>query len=155
MNPANHGSDRGDLLYLPLGDTVSDSTERFKIVYIEDNPANLSLVVRALEATGRFEVFGAADGEAGIELINEKLPALVLVDLDIPGLNGFEVTRMIKSSANPEVAKIPVAAVSANVMQDERTASLEAGCVSFIEKPFDLHTFRAQVLELLGASPGR
>jgi len=131
---------------------VSDSSERVKVVYIEDNPANLALVVRALEATGKFRVFGAADGEAGIELINEQLPALVLVDLDIPGLNGFEVTRMIKASDNPEVSKIPVAALSANVMQDERQASLDAGCVSFIEKPFDLSSFRLQVARLVGLS---
>ena len=57
---------------------------------------------------------------------------------------------MIKASSNPEVARIPVAALSANVMRDERAASLEAGCVAFIEKPFELSVFRAQVSRLVG-----
>jgi CheY-like chemotaxis protein len=129
---------------------VGDTNDKVKVVYIEDNAANLALVVRVLEATGRYEVFGADDGEAGLELIEREIPALVLVDLDIPGFNGFEVTRKIKASPNPNVSAIPVAAVSANVLADERTASLEAGCVQFIEKPFDIHAFRDQIANLVG-----
>ena len=121
-----------------------------KVVYIEDNPANLSLVVRVLEATGRYQVLGAPDGEAGLELIEKEVPQLVLVDLDIPGVNGFEVTRQIRASSNPEVAKLPVAVVSANVMKGERQASIDAGCTRFIEKPFEINAFRAQVAELVG-----
>jgi CheY-like chemotaxis protein len=124
--------------------------DTIKVVYIEDNPANLALVVRVLEATGRFRVLGAPDGEAGLELIEKEVPHVVLVDLDIPGVNGFEVTRQIRASSNPDVAKLPVAAVSANVMKGERAASLEAGCTVFIEKPFDIRGFRAQVAELAG-----
>lgn len=125
-------------------------SEPIKVVYIEDNPANLSLVIRALEATGMYKVFGVPDGEAGLELIERDPPAVVLVDLDIPGVNGFEVTRQIKASANPAVASIPVAAVSANVMAGERDAAREAGCIDFIEKPFDLNAFRKRVAELAG-----
>jgi len=125
-------------------------SEPIKVVYIEDNPANLSLVIRALEATGIYKVFGCPDGEAGLEQIENDPPAVVLVDLDIPGVNGFEVTRQIKASANPAVAAIPVAAVSANVMAGERDAAREAGCIDFIEKPFDLNAFRKRVAELAG-----
>ena len=121
-----------------------------KVIYIEDNPANLALVVRLLESTGRFKVLGAPDGESGLELIEAELPDVVLVDLDIPGSNGFEVTRRIKASPNPRVASIPVAAVSANVMQNEQAASLDAGCQIFIEKPFDINWFRATVAQLAG-----
>jgi CheY-like chemotaxis protein len=123
-----------------------------KVVYIEDNPANLALVVRLLESTGQFRVLGAPDGESGLELIEAELPDVVLVDLDIPGSNGFEVTRRIKASADARVARIPVAAVSANVLQNERAASLDAGCALFIEKPFDIGAFRATVAELAGLS---
>ena len=119
-----------------------------KVVYIEDNQANLALVVRVLESTGQFQVLGAPDGDSGLELIEAEIPDVVLVDLDIPGSNGFEVTRRIKASSNRRVARIPVAAVSANVMQNERIASLDAGCVLFIEKPFDINAFRATVAEL-------
>lgn len=129
---------------------VSEKSDLCKVVYIEDNPANRSLVVRVLESTGRFKVFGAADAVEGLALIETELPSVVLVDLDIPGSNGFEVTRQIKGSTNPAVASIPVAAVSANVMQNERVASLEAGCAIFIEKPFDINSFRAQVASLAG-----
>lgn len=128
--------------------------EPVKVVYIEDNAANMALVVRALEATGRYRVFGAPDGGAGLELIDAERPALVLVDLDVPEVNGFEVTRQIKSSSCAEIARIPVVAVSANVMQGERDAALAAGCVAFIEKPFDLHEFRAMVAELAGLDRG-
>jgi CheY-like chemotaxis protein len=124
--------------------------EPIKVVYIEDNPANMALVVRALEATGRYRVLGAPDGESGLSMIESELPALVLVDLDVPGVNGFEVTRQIKASTKPEVARIPIAAISANVMQGERDASLAAGCIAFIEKPFDLGEFRKQIAELAG-----
>jgi CheY-like chemotaxis protein len=123
-----------------------------KVVYIEDNDANMNMVIRVLESTGHYKVLPAADGQEGLELIERERPHLVLVDLDIPGVNGFEVTRQIKSSPDPEVARIPVAAVSANVLQDERDASLAAGCIEFIEKPFDIQTFRQQVARLIGQS---
>jgi CheY-like chemotaxis protein len=124
---------------------------RIKVVYIEDNQANLQLVVRALEATGRYQVLGAPDGDSGLQLVEEQLPDVVLVDLDVPGTNGFEVTRQMKASPNPAVARIPIAAVSANVLADERTAALAAGCVAFVEKPFDIHRLRELVAELAGA----
>jgi CheY-like chemotaxis protein len=127
---------------------------KLKVVYIEDNPSNLRMVVRILEATGHYEVLTAPDGEAGLELVMRELPALVLVDLDVPEVNGFEVTRKIKGSPDPAVARIPVAAISANVLADERAASLAAGAVAFIEKPFDIHAFRAQVAALIEAASG-
>ena len=119
------------------------------MVYIEDNASNLRMVVRILEATGHYEVLTAPDGETGLALVERTLPALVLVDLDVPEVNGFEVTRKIKGSSDPAVARIPVAAISANVLANERAASLTAGAVAFIEKPFDIHAFRKQIAELI------
>jgi CheY-like chemotaxis protein len=130
---------------------VGGVSNRIKVVYIEDNQANLQLVVRALEATGRYEVLGALDGDSGLQLVEAQLPDVVLVDLDVPGTNGFEVARQMKASANPAVARIPIAAVSANVLADERGAALAAGCVAFVEKPFDIHRLRELVAELAGA----
>lgn len=123
--------------------------DKHKVVYVEDNVANMSLVVRCLEATGLYEVLGAVDGESGLELIERELPSLILVDLDVPGVNGFEIARQVKASANPRVAEIPVAAVSAHVLADERSASLAAGCCAFIEKPFEIKAFREQVASLI------
>lgn len=123
-----------------------------KIVYIEDNAANFDLVKRVLRSTNRYDVLGAADGEAGLELIKAERPSLVLVDLDIPGVNGFEVTRQIKSHCDPALARTPVAVVSANVMQNERDLAIEAGCVAFIEKPFDIRDFRERIEQLIRAA---
>ena len=133
-----------------MTETAAESKQT--IICIEDNPENLSLVVRILESTGKYRVLGAPDGEMGLELINKEYPVLVLLDLDIPGLNGFEVTRQIKASADSNISKIPVAAISANVLADERQASLDAGCVDFIEKPFDLRNFRTQIQRLIEES---
>lgn len=119
------------------------------IVYIEDNQTNLDLVVRILESTGLYRVLGAVDGETGLEICAAEQPSLVLVDLDIPGVNGFEVTRQLKSSPDPVLARTPVVAVSANVLKNERTAALEAGCIDFIEKPFDISAFRDRIAGLV------
>lgn len=113
------------------------------VVYIEDDRDNLSLVQWLLEAEGRYRVLGAADGLAGLELIREQRPALVLLDLDLPLLDGFEVARKLR--ADPELSSTPVVAVSACVLRDERRRSLQAGCQAFVEKPFDVLVFRQLV----------
>ena len=124
-------------------------SDKAKILYIEDNAANLDLVQRVLQATGKYEVIGAMDGEVGLEMIDDQRPALVLVDLDIPGVNGFEVLRQIKQSSDPAVARIPVAIVTANVVTREREHALEDGCEAFIEKPFDIRDFRDEIGRLI------
>lgn len=120
------------------------------VIYIEDNPANLDLVKRVLEATGRYTVVGIEDGVAGLELVRKSRPALLLVDLDIPGINGFEVTRRLRADADPAIAKMRIVAISANVLQNERQSSIEAGCDAFVEKPFDINDLRAEIARLLG-----
>lgn len=123
---------------------------RRTVVYIEDNATNLELVTRILEATGRFRVVGAVDGATGLAAVERERPVLVLVDLDIPVVNGFEVARRLKGSADTALATTPIIAVSANVLKGERQASMEAGCESFIEKPFDIHEFRREIERILG-----
>ena len=132
----------------PPGATVTVST----IVYLEDNAANLDLVKRVLESTGLYRVIGVEDGLAGLELVRKERPALVLVDLDIPSINGFEVARRLRSDRDPQLARTRIVAISANVLQNEPQASLEAGCDAFVEKPFDIHDFR-QVIGKVMARP--
>ncbi|RMH40182.1 MAG: response regulator [Deltaproteobacteria bacterium] len=122
------------------------------IVYIEDNDENLELVRRVLHATGRYRVIGAMDGETGLALVAAERPALVLVDLDVPGVNGFEVLRRVRAADDPAIARIPVAVVTANVVTREREQAEAAGCAAFIEKPFDIRAFRAQIDRLVGSS---
>jgi two-component system cell cycle response regulator DivK len=126
------------------------------IVYIEDNAANLDLVRRVLEATGKYRVIGVEDGKEGLAVVRRERPALVLVDLDIPSMNGFEITRQLRHDGDAVIAATPVVAISANVLQGESEAAINAGCNAFVEKPFDIHAFREVIASVLeaAASPG-
>ena len=120
-----------------------------RVVYIEDNAANLALVTKVLGHVG-YEVEGAETGEEGLDCILRDPPDLVLLDLDLPGIDGFEVVTRVK--ANPALAAIPFIAISASVMKQERKMALDAGCFSFIEKPFDIGELRVAVEEALASS---
>jgi CheY-like chemotaxis protein len=122
------------------------------LVYIEDSVDHLRLMEWVLESGGRYRVLGAADGIAGLELIREKRPALVLLDLEVPLLDGFEVAKRVR--ADPELRSIPLVAVSACVMRDERRRSLQAGCMAFVEKPYDVLALRKLVDKIVTAQPG-
>ena len=117
--------------------------DRVKVVYVEDNLDNLRLVEWVLESTGRYRVLGATDGVAGLDLVRRERPALVLLDLDLPLVDGLELARRIRQDA--ELRQIPLVAVSASVMRKERQRCLEAGCMAFVEKPFDVIAFTALV----------
>lgn len=118
-----------------------------RILYIEDNAANLALVRKVLEHTGAYAVIGAGTGEQGLEEARREVPALVLLDLDLPGIDGFEVAR--RFTADPALSRVPLVAISASVMKEERAQALAAGCVRFIEKPFDIGELRAVVDQML------
>jgi len=114
-----------------------------RVIYIEDNAANLALVRKILEYGGRYEVVGAPTGERGLEALSSETPCLVLLDLDLPTMDGLEVARRIKADA--ALADIPIVAISASVMKQERQQAIAAGCVGFIEKPFDIAHLRVIV----------
>ena len=118
------------------------------VVYIEDNPSNFALARKILEWSGKYEVLGAKDGISGLEMVRQRRPDVVLLDLDLPGISGIEVVQAIRRS--PEIARTPVLAVTASVMKRERTQAMAAGCDRFIEKPFDIHDLRRQVDEAAG-----
>jgi two-component system cell cycle response regulator DivK len=113
------------------------------IVYIEADADNRQLVRRVLATTGRYEVETASDGVSGLEQIREHRPVLALVDLDLPVISPFELLRRLQT--DPEIKQIPVVAVSASIMRGERQRCLDAGFLSFIEKPFDIHELRAMI----------
>ncbi len=120
-----------------------------RVVYIEDNVANLALVTKVLGHVG-YVVEGAETGEEGLEAVEAAPPDLILLDLDLPGIDGFAVVRLLK--ANVRLAVIPVIAISASVMKQERKLALESGCVAFVEKPFDISELRVAVEEALASS---
>ena len=109
---------------------------------VEDSPDIRELVRVLLEGAGH-EVLTASDGREGVTRALESRPDLVLMDLSLPVLSGWEATRQIKS--HPETARIPVVAVTAHAMQGDRERALAAGCDGFVAKPIDGEPFVALV----------
>ena len=105
-----------------------------KILLIEDNEMNRDMLSRRLERKG-FEVVIAEDGQAGVELASFSNPDLILMDLSLPVMDGWEATRCIK--ANPATQKIPVIALTAHAMAGDEQKALEAGCDDYDIKPID------------------
>ncbi len=124
-----------------------------RIVYVEDNPANFVLVRKVLEVHGEHVVEQASTAEDGLARIRADPPALVLLDLDLPGMSGLDLARLLKADAR--LRGIPILAISASVMKGERDQVREAGCAGFLEKPFDIQELRRLVTEALEPSgPG-
>jgi CheY-like chemotaxis protein len=125
-----------------------------KILVIEDNPTNLQLMVYLLQAFGHTPL-EAIDGEAGLELIQQELPDLVLCDIHLPSMDGFGVARQLKS--HPAFSAVPLVAVTALAMVGDRDRILSAGFDGYITKPITPETFIGQVEAFLppGTSPGK
>jgi two-component system cell cycle response regulator DivK len=117
-----------------------------KILYIEDSPSNRLLVRRILLVEG-YEVLEAEDGIIGIEIARQEHPNLILMDMNLPDIDGYEMTRRIR--ATPELADIPIVAMTANVMEGDREKTLAAGCVGYIPKPIDVDELPRQVARFL------
>jgi len=116
------------------------------VLIVEDNDKNLKLVRDILQAKG-YRTIEAGTGEDGVRLAAEHRPDLVLMDIQLPGINGIEALRRLR--ADPATAAIPVAAVTASVMQQDRRTITEAGFDAYIGKPIDLKEFLATVRALL------
>lgn len=112
------------------------------ILYVEDNEDNVYMLVRRLRRHG-FEVIVAADGARGVDAARRERPDLVLMDLDLPVLDGWEATRRLKAA--PETRSIPVVALSAHAMAGERERALAAGCDDHDTKPIDLDRLLAKI----------
>jgi PAS domain S-box-containing protein len=116
-----------------------DYLEHPPVLYIEDNPANLKVVEKLLRDRRRIQLFTAAAPEQGIVLAREQRPALILLDIHMPGLDGFEVLEILRE--DPGTRDIPVVAVSANAMPDDIKRAKRAGFNDYLTKPLDITTF--------------
>lgn len=116
------------------------------ILYIEDNIDNMTLVKRVLEIEG-YEVISAASGHEGVEKALTLLPDLVITDINLPDIDGYEVTHKLKK--NIKTARIPVVAMTANVMKKDRDSVFQAGCDGYISKPIDIDELPVQVESFL------
>ena len=120
-----------------------------KILCVEDNEDNLYMLQRRLTRAG-FEVKVAMDGVQGVEWAKTLLPDLIVMDLNLPGLDGFEATRQLKSQ--PETKHIPIIVLSAHDREKNREKALAAGCDEFETKPTDFDALVRKIRSLLGRS---
>ena len=118
-----------------------------KVLYIEDNDDNVYMLKMRLELTDEFEVLTAEDGEKGCEMAAAERPDIVLMDLEMPGIDGWEATRRLKS--NPDTHDIPVIALSAHALAGSREKALAAGCDEFDTKPVEFDRLVATLRRVL------
>ena len=117
-----------------------------RILYIEDNPENRMLMRRVLMAEG-YEMEEAVDGQSGMEKAAENPPDLILMDINLPEIDGYEVTARLKQL--PNMQGVPIIAVTANVMKGDREKTLAAGCDGYIQKPIDIDLLPSQIESFL------
>ncbi len=108
------------------------------VLVIEDNEMNLKLV-RALLTLGKHHILEARNAETGIELALQNKPHLILMDIQLPGMDGLEATRRIK--AHSEMRRIPVVALTSYAMEGDEKKALQVGCAGYISKPIDTRQF--------------
>jgi two-component system cell cycle response regulator DivK len=120
-----------------------------RVLYIEDNQANRLLVLRVLTAEGHM-VLEAEDGSMGLEIARREHPDLVLVDINMPEMDGYEVASRLRALS--QLDGVPIIALTANVLRGDRERSLQAGCDGYIQKPLDVDLLPSQVEAFLCAA---
>jgi two-component system, cell cycle response regulator DivK len=120
-----------------------------RILLVEDNEMNRDMLARRLERRG-FEVLSATDGNQGVDLTRRETPDLVLMDMSLPELDGWEATRILKQ--DPATSRIPVIALTAHAMPGDRDRALAAGCDDYDSKPVEFASLLQKIQHLLGGS---
>ncbi len=120
--------------------------QKVKILYVEDDPSSERLVRRVLESEGFF-VLSTADGLSAIEIARREIPDMILMDINISGLDGYEVTTRLRTI--DDLRLVPIVAVTAATLQGDRERALIAGCTGYISKPIDIDQFPEQVRSFL------
>ncbi|MGB8744850.1 MAG: response regulator [Pseudolabrys sp.] len=121
-----------------------------KVLYVEDNDDNIYMMRLQFELLDGFEFLTAEDGESGYAKAKAELPDIILMDLDLPILNGWEVTRRLKDDATTR--HIPVIALTGHAMAGSREQALAAGCDDFDTKPINFQRLLQKVDQVLGSS---
>ena len=120
-----------------------------KLLLVEDNEMNRDMLSRRLRKKG-YEVAIAVDGKAGVEMASTEGPNLILMDMSLPIMDGWQATQHIK--ADDTTSQIPIIALTAHAMESDRAKALEAGCDDYDTKPIDLKRLLSKIETLLGAS---
>ena len=121
-----------------------------KILYVEDNEDNVYMLKMRLELIEGFEIAVAKDGAEAIASVQADSPDIILMDLNVPVINGWEATRRLKADA--KTARIPIIALSAHAMASDREKALAAGCDDFDTKPVDFERLLAKIRKLLSVA---
>ncbi|MBE2198702.1 MAG: response regulator [Anaerolinea sp.] len=116
------------------------------ILYVEDNVDNRKLVSRVLHASG-FDFHGVGDGQAALAYLAEHTPDLILMDINLPKIDGYTLTQQLRQYEN--LVKTPIVALTANVMKADHEKSMEAGCDGFIQKPINVDRLPDQIRDYL------
>jgi two-component system cell cycle response regulator DivK len=112
------------------------------ILYVEDNAENRMLIRRILQAEG-FNMIEASSAKQALEIILQERPDLILMDINLPEMDGYTLTARLK--AMPQLNNVPIIALTANVMRGDRERTLEAGCDGYIQKPVDVDLIPQQI----------
>jgi two-component system, cell cycle response regulator DivK len=116
----------------------------YKILYIEDNPDNMRLIEKVLTARG-YEVYGAENGLDGVSLAEQLKPDMILLDINLSDIDGYEVARRIRSSHETSLHSVTMIAITANVLRGDAEKALEAGCDAYMPKPINIQELWARV----------
>ena len=116
------------------------------ILCIEDNPTNMLLISRVVEAEGH-NLVHATDGDTAYSELNKGVPDLILLDVNLPGINGLDIAREIRTGLKYE--DVPIIAVTANVLVGDRERCIEAGCNEYLPKPLDIRQLRTLMRDFL------
>src|SRR5919198_1052684 len=113
------------------------------VLYVEDNPDNMMLVQRALEARG-YHLLKATRGVDGVEMAEREHVDMILLDINLPDIDGYEVARRLRSSVKRELARVPIIAITANALKGDAQKALEAGCDVYMSKPINIRELWAR-----------
>ncbi|CAH1072060.1 hybrid sensor histidine kinase/response regulator [Candidatus Nitrotoga sp. 1052] len=136
-----------------LATKIHDPSQQRTLMYIEDNPANLSLVEHIIESRPDIRLLSAMNGNVGIELAGAHLPDVILMDINLPGISGADVLRILRS--DPLTKHIPIIALSANAMPHDIANAMEAGFFRYLTKPIKFNELMSAIDEALGLAEAR
>ena len=125
---------------------MAQPVDKGTILYVEDNPENRLLVRRILLAEN-YKLLEAKNAFEAIELLNSTTPDLILMDINMPDMDGYTLTTKIRSM--PGLARVPILALTANVMRGDKEKTLEAGCDGYIQKPLDIDQLTREIEKFL------
>ena len=114
------------------------------VLYIEDNPDNMMLVKRALEARG-YHLLQAANGHKGVEIAESQDVDLILLDINLPDIDGYEVAHRLRNSSKASLLHTPIIAITANALKGDAEKALAAGCDVYMSKPINIRELWARV----------